>query len=127
MHLKRIYALISIFALPVMLFSAESELKRPNVIVLMTDQERHPMHWPDGWVEAHLPSMARLKKHGLTFERAYTASSMCSPSRATLLTSQFSTVTHVPLTLADASPSPTLPSKDVLTNLASLVQKKTHY
>ena len=85
------------------------------------------MHWPSGWVKTHLPSQARLMKHGLSFERAYTSASMCSPSRAALLTSQYSTVNHVALTLSDSTESPTLPSKDVLTNLAALIQEKTDY
>ena len=25
--------------------------KAPNIIVLMTDQERHHIHWPEGWAE----------------------------------------------------------------------------
>ena len=31
-----------------------SMLKAPNIVVLMTDQERHHMHWPSGWAEKHL-------------------------------------------------------------------------
>ena len=44
-----------------------------NIIVLMTDQERHHMHWPDEWAERNVPSLQRLKRNGLYFERAYTA------------------------------------------------------
>ena len=40
--------------------------KRPNIIVLMTDQERHHMHWPPGWVEKNLPALQRLKRPGFT-------------------------------------------------------------
>jgi choline-sulfatase len=29
--------------------------KAPNIIVLMTDQERHHMHWPAGWAEKTCP------------------------------------------------------------------------
>ncbi len=60
--------------------------RRPNIIILMTDQERTPMHWPDGWYDANLPNRRRLAKHGLTFNRAFCAASMCSPSRATIFT-----------------------------------------
>ena len=60
--------------------------RRPNIIILMTDQERLPMHWPDGWYDANLPNRTRLARHGLTFERAFCAASMCSPSRATIFT-----------------------------------------
>ena len=34
----------------------------PNIVVLMTDQERHHMHWPTGWTEKNLPSLQRLKR-----------------------------------------------------------------
>ena len=60
--------------------------RRPNLIVLMTDQERTPQHWPDGWYDANLPNRRRLARHGLTFKRAFCAASMCSPSRATIFT-----------------------------------------
>ena len=60
--------------------------RRPNLIVLMTDQERMPQHWPEGWDDANLPNRRRLARHGLTFRRAFCAASMCSPSRATIFT-----------------------------------------
>jgi choline-sulfatase len=69
--------------------------RRPNIVFIMTDQERYHMHWPAGWAEANLPSFARLKRHGLTFHRAYTAASECSPSRAVALTGQFAPVNRV--------------------------------
>ena len=55
---------------------AVERLEKPNIIVLITDQERHPMHWPKGWAEEHLISNQRLKKHGLTYNRAYTSACM---------------------------------------------------
>ena len=61
-------------------------LERPNLVVLVTDQERYPQHWPAGWVEEHLPNRGRLAQHGLTFTRAFCNAAMCSPSRATLFT-----------------------------------------
>jgi choline-sulfatase len=61
--------------------------RAPNMIVLMTDQERHHMHWPAGWAEKNLPSLQRLKRNGFYFQRAYTAATECSPSRAVMQTS----------------------------------------
>jgi choline-sulfatase len=58
----------------------------PNFVIIITDQERFPQHWPAGWADANLPNRRRLARHGLTFERAFCNASMCSPSRATLLT-----------------------------------------
>lgn len=63
-----------------------SQLERPNIILIITDQERYPMHWPDGWAEANLPARQRLLQHGLNFRRHFCSTAMCSPSRATLFT-----------------------------------------
>jgi len=95
----------------------------PNIIVLMTDQERHHTHWPAGWLERHLPSFARLQRHGLTFDRAYTAAAECSPSRAVMLTSQFSPLNQVPLTL-DA---PGLATAAELMNVGELLRTRGGY
>ena len=59
---------------------------RPNLLFLITDQERYPQHWPEGWAEANLPNRKRLADHGLTFTRHFCNAAMCSPSRATLFT-----------------------------------------
>ena len=63
--------------------------RRPNIVILMTDQERFPQHWPAGWAREHLPNRQRLARHGLTFRRAFCAASMCSPSRASIFTGLF--------------------------------------
>lgn len=60
--------------------------RKPNILILITDQQSANPYWPERWEEEHLPAMQRLKAHGLTFKRGYTNSCTCSPSRATLLT-----------------------------------------
>jgi choline-sulfatase len=97
--------------------------KAPNIIVIMTDQERHHMHWPQGWAEKNLPSLQRLKRHGLYFNRAYTAASQCSPSRAVMLTSRFAPVNRVTRTFL----WPGLQHKDRQPNIGSLLKEKAGY
>lgn len=60
--------------------------KKPNLVLLITDQESGKPYWPPGWAEANLPAMSRLREHGLTFTEGYTNSCTCSPSRTTLFT-----------------------------------------
>jgi arylsulfatase A-like enzyme len=60
--------------------------KKPNVLIIITDQEREVMHWPEGWAEANLPARRRLMRHGLHFTRAQCNTAACSSSRATFLT-----------------------------------------
>lgn len=97
--------------------------KRPNIIVILTDQERYPTHWPEGWAEKNLISNERLKKNGIFFKKAYTAASECTPSRAVLATSE-----HYPINKVPSTPSKTgLPSADELMDIGSLLKKHTDY
>ncbi|HET7219009.1 MAG TPA: sulfatase-like hydrolase/transferase [Vicinamibacterales bacterium] len=60
--------------------------RKPNVVIIITDQEREAMHWPEGWAEANLPARRRLMANGLHFTRAQCNTAACSASRATFLT-----------------------------------------
>ena len=67
----------------------EESIAGMNVILFLTDQERAIQHFPSGWEEENLPGMTRLRRHGLSFDRAFCSSCMCSPSRASLFTGYF--------------------------------------
>jgi choline-sulfatase len=87
-----------------------SGLPRPNLVLLITDQQRAPMHWPDesGWLDALAPNDAELRRSGVSFTHACAASAMCSPSRASFLTGTYPSRHGVTLTLttADLRPDP---------------------
>ena len=34
--------------------------RKPNLLIIITDQEREVMHWPEGWAEANLPARTTL-------------------------------------------------------------------
>jgi arylsulfatase A-like enzyme len=72
---------------------------RPNILLLITDQERYPQNWPVGWAEKNLPNRKRLADNGLTFTHAFCNAAMCSPSRATLFTGLYLTQHGVEHTL----------------------------
>jgi len=93
--------------------------RQPNFLIILTDQERHHRHWPEGWTDKHIPTLSRLKKHGITFTNAYSASSMCSPSRACLLTSEYSIVNGVPYLDNKVG----MRGQDELPNIASILKQ----
>ncbi|HLS33127.1 MAG TPA: sulfatase-like hydrolase/transferase, partial [Brevibacterium sp.] len=55
----------------------------PNVLLLVTDDQGA---WALGsrMPELHTPTLDRLQREGLTFERFFCASPVCSPARASL-------------------------------------------
>ena len=60
--------------------------KQPNILLIVSDEERRN-DWLTGMAE--LPAHDRLRADGLTFNRYYTHSSPCSPSRASLYTGSY--------------------------------------
>jgi arylsulfatase len=65
---------------------AEPSPKRPNILLLVSDQERQRSWLPDG---VDLPWRDRLRAEGLEFTDYFTHSSPCSPSRASLFTGRY--------------------------------------
>jgi choline-sulfatase len=98
----------------------QSPSSLPNILIIITDQERAIQHWPESFSRQHLPAMERLKKHGITFQQHYTNACMCSPSRATLLTSQFPVVTGVTRT---GSPCPPRALPKDIPNIATVMKQ----
>ncbi len=68
-------------------------MDRPNVLVIMTDEERYPPPYEPAAVtsfrRAQLPARESLREGGLEFHRHYAGSTACLPSRATLFTGQY--------------------------------------
>jgi arylsulfatase A-like enzyme len=60
---------------------------RPNILVIVVDQLRHPQ-WlsPARFVGGLPPNIATIRRGGVSFARHYAASNDCTPSRATMLT-----------------------------------------
>jgi arylsulfatase A-like enzyme len=67
--------------------------RRPDVVVILTDQERAAPPYEDdalrAWRLDALPARRWFTEHGVTFTRHYTGSLACVPSRPTLFTGQY--------------------------------------
>ncbi|MFE5973129.1 sulfatase-like hydrolase/transferase [Streptomyces sp. NPDC056460] len=64
--------------------------RRPNILLIVTDEERAAIPRPDGF---SLPARERLAARGTVFDRFYSASAMCSSARSVLYTGR-----HLPAT-----------------------------
>jgi arylsulfatase A-like enzyme len=77
----------SVFALAIIYLACASlRAERPNVILVMTDDQG----WGDTGYNGHphlqTPHLDRMSAEGVTFTRFYSAAAMCSPTRASVYT-----------------------------------------
>ena len=64
-------------------------MKRPNVLWLMTDEQRCDSLGCYGSAWAHTPALDTLARQGAVFRNAYTPAPVCAPARASLVTGQY--------------------------------------
>jgi len=68
---------------------------RPNILFIMTDDQRYDAMSCAGNEILKTPNMDRLAEQGLRFRNAFVTTSLCGPSRASILTGQYAHTTGV--------------------------------
>jgi arylsulfatase A-like enzyme len=68
---------------------------KPNILYIMTDQQHARMMSCAGNRDLHTPAMDSLAEKGVRFERAYCTNPVCVPSRVSMMTGQYGSVTGV--------------------------------
>src|ERR1700722_14515567 len=76
-------ALFSILVLPTPAWSAEP-VSPPNIVVMMTDDQRYDCLSCAGHPFIKTPNMDRIARGGYRFTNMFVTNSLCAPSRATL-------------------------------------------
>ncbi len=66
--------------------ASRSHARTPNILLLMTDQQRFDSLAAYGFTGGHTPHLDRLAGEGAVFDRCYATSPICTPSRASLMT-----------------------------------------
>lgn len=69
---------------------AKPQMKRPNVLFVMTDDQRWDAMSCAGNRILRTPNMDRVAEGGVRFSEAFVTNSLCSPSRGTILTGLYS-------------------------------------
>ena len=64
---------------------------RRNIIFVLADDHRFDMIGALGhpWLKGFTPNLDRMVNHGVNFRNAFVTTSLCSPSRASMLTSLY--------------------------------------
>ena len=87
---------------------------RPNIVFILTDDQRYDEIAAIGnfpWLKT--PNIDFLVNNGVTFENAFTTTSLCGPSRASFLTGVYAT-THGVIVNEHVDYDKTLPTFPVL-------------
>ncbi|OHB79044.1 MAG: hypothetical protein A2V98_01925 [Planctomycetes bacterium RBG_16_64_12] len=87
LHLKISVALLALSAVSTALRAAD----RPNVLFILTDDQAAWAVGVSGNSEAKTPNMDRLFRDGAYLVNCFTTTPVCSPSRASLMTSRYGT------------------------------------
>src|SRR4051794_1360634 len=88
---KRFISFLSFFALSLSLSGADSTsagntTDRPNILWVVTEDNTYTYNSAYGDPLARTPHFDRIAKEGILFERAYSTSAVCAPTRASIIT-----------------------------------------
>src|SRR5580765_3564917 len=78
------------FVLPVSTWAQARRADRPNIIFIMTDDHAAHAIGADGSNVNKTPNLDRLAREGALLTSVFATNSICTPSRAAILTSQYS-------------------------------------
>ncbi len=95
--------------------------KRPNVLFIMSDQERNFTTLPK---DLDLPAHEYLLKHGVGFENYYVNTSPCSPSRSVIYSGQHTMKTGV---VSNLHAPPFIEYKKEMKTLGHYLQEQGYY
>ena len=95
--------------------------RRPNVIIIFTDDQGSIDVNVYGAKDLKTPNMDLLAKRGVRFTQFYAAAPVCSPSRAGLLTGRYPVRAGVPGNVSSAKGNPGMPTEQV--TIAEMLKK----
>lgn len=82
-------------AIALLLALGPAQDRRPNFILMMTDDQRWDTMSLTGCKLIDTPNMDRIGREGIVFKNAFVTNALCAPSRATFLTGTYSHVNGV--------------------------------
>ena len=80
---KGLVAVVILFLTAVGAVQAQTG-SRPNILIIMTDQQTADAMSNAGNKDLHTPAMDELAKNGVRFTKAYCAQPLCTPSRTAI-------------------------------------------
>ena len=106
-----------------MLFSCVHAQDQPNIIFILADDLGYGDLSCYGAKDLQTPNIDALAQQGITFTRAYANSTVCSPSRASILTGNYPDLVGVPGVIRDMQDNTWGNLRDDITTLPEELQK----
>ncbi len=78
--------LVLLACMPGMISFAQPKNQKPNIVFIMADDLGYGDIAPYGQQKIHTPNITRLANEGMKFTQFYAGTSVCAPSRASLMT-----------------------------------------
>jgi arylsulfatase len=72
-----------------------AQTTRPNIILIITDQQRYDTIAALGYPHCDTPNLDRIAREGVVFDNCYVAGASCAPSRASLFSGYYPHVAGV--------------------------------
>jgi arylsulfatase A-like enzyme len=85
MNKRGVFSLLLSFWSGLVAFAAQ----RPNIVFILTDDQRFDALGANGNPHIHTPHLNRLAARSVRFTQAHVVMSLCSPSRAAILTGRY--------------------------------------
>lgn len=92
-----LFAAVPFIAAPASLRASDSAATRPNILFIFSDDHAYHAISAYGSKVNTTPNIDRLAQGGVRFTNSFVTNSICTPSRATLMTGQYSHVNGVPV------------------------------
>ena len=112
-HCKRLLAIATMLSLAGFAMAREETARRPNVIIIYTDDQGSVDLGCYGSSDLKTPHMDSLAARGVRFTQFYAAAPVCSPSRAGLLTGRFPVRAGVPGNVSSKQGNAGMPTEQI--------------
>jgi arylsulfatase A-like enzyme len=94
---SKLHPLLGLLALALATSASAADATRPNILFLFSDDHAEHAISAYGSKVNQTPHLDRLAREGVRFLNSFVVNSICTPSRATLLTGQYSHLNGVPV------------------------------
>ncbi len=94
---QKLLCLLALFCVSFFTQAAEAKPQRPNIVFIMSDDHAAHAISAYGSKVNKTPNIDRIAKEGMRFSNCFVVNSICTPSRAAILTGKYSHINGVPV------------------------------